>query len=97
MSQQAALCRNQDQAELKLETKIVMTSNYFVVTLIKANDSETLSQHFTTLLQHEGLKMVEKLCHDKRQLCRDKKFRVNIERQENSVLIEKFIVATNTT
>ena len=32
MSQQAALCHNKDQVELKLETKIVATSHNFVAT-----------------------------------------------------------------
>ena len=58
---------------------------YLVATLIKANDSGTLSRHFTTLFQHKELKMAEKLCCDKRQLCRDTKFKVSIEKQENFV------------
>ena len=90
MSQQAALYRNKDQAELKPKTKIVAT-------LIKANGNGTLSQYFRTLSQHKELKIVEKLCRDKRQLCRDTKFRVSIERQEDFVTIEKFYIATNTT
>ena len=53
---------------------------YFVATLIKENGSGTLSRHFTTLSLHKELKMVEKIYRDKRQLCRDMKFRVNIER-----------------
>ena len=90
MSQQVALCRNKDQAELKPETNIVITFHNSAVTLIKANSNGTLSRHFTTLSQHKELKMAEKLC-------RDTKFRVNIERQEDFVVIEKFYVATNTT
>ena len=97
MSQQVALCRNKDQAELKPETNIIITFHNSVVTLIKANSNGTLSQHFTTLSQHKELKMAEKLCRNKRQLCRDTKFRVSIERQEDFVVIEKFYVATNTT
>ena len=76
----------------------------FVTTLIKANGNGTLSQHFTTQSQHKELKMAKKLCHDKILLCRDTKFRVGIERQEDFVAtekfyvaIEKFYVATNTT
>ena len=42
MSQQEALCRNKDQAELELETKIVATSHNSVTTLIKANGSGSL-------------------------------------------------------
>ena len=49
MLQQAELCLNKDQAELKLETKIIATSHNSVATLIKANGSGTLSRHFTTL------------------------------------------------
>ena len=79
MSQQAALCHNKDQAELKPKMKIVATSHNYVATLIKANGRGTVSQHFTTMLQHKELKIAEKLCRDKRQLCHDIKSRVGIE------------------
>ena len=49
-----------------------------------------MSRYFTTLFQHKELNKAKKLCRDKRQLCRDTKFRVNIERQENFVTTEKF-------
>ena len=97
MLQQAALCRNKDQAELKTETKLVATSHNSVVTLMKVNGNGTLSRHFTTLSQPKELKMAEKLCRDKRQLCWDTKFRINIERQEDFVAIEKFYVTTDIT
>ena len=96
-SQQAVLCRNKYQAELNPETKIITTSHNFVVTLIKENGSGILSRLFTTLSQHKELKMEEKLCCDKRQLCHNTKFRVIIERQEDFVTIEKFYVTANTT
>ena len=97
MLQQAVLCHNKDQAKLNLEMKIVVTSHNSVATLIKANGSGTLSCHFTTLSQHKELKMSEKLCRNKRQLCCDTNFKVSIERQEDFVAIERFFVATNTT
>ena len=97
MSQQAELCRNKDQAELKPETKIAVTPHNFFAALIKENGSGTLSRHFTTLSQHKELKIAENLCHDKRQLCRDTKFTVSIEMQEDFVATEKFYVATDTT
>ena len=78
MSQQATLCHNKDQAELKLEDK-------------------TLSQHVTTMSRHKELKMTKKFCRDKRQLCRDTKFRVNNGRQDNFVTTEKFYITKNTT
>ena len=97
MSQQAVLCRNKDQAELKAEIKIVVTSHNSVTTLIKENGSGTLLRHFTTLSQHKELKIAKNLCHDKRQLCLDTKFRVNIERQEDFIVTKTFYVTTDTT
>ena len=97
MLQQAALCHNKDQAELKPKTKIVAPGHNSVATLIRANGSGTLSRHFTTLSQHKELKIPENLCRDKRQLCRDKKFRVSIERQEDFIATEKFYVSIDTT
>ena len=51
-----------------------------------------MSPHFTTLSRHKELKMVEKLCRDKRRLCHDTKSIVNFEGQEDSVITEKFSV-----
>ena len=82
---------------MKPKTKIFATSHNFVATLIKENGNGTLSRHFTTLSQHKELKIPEKLCRGKRQLCCDTKFRVSIERQEDFVATEKFYVATDTT
>ena len=70
---------------------------YSVMTWIKENCNGTLSQHFTTLSQHKELKMAEKLCRDKRQLCHDTKFRVIIERQEDFIATEKFYGTKTTT
>ena len=70
---------------------------FSVETLIKGNGSGTLSRPFITLSLHKERKMAEKLCRNKRQLCRDTKFKVSIERQEDFVMIEKFYVVTNTT
>ena len=58
---------------------------------------ELLSRYSTTLSQHKELKMAEKLCREKRQLCYDTKSRVSIEGQEDFVATEKFYVETNTT
>ena len=60
-------------------------------------EDKNLSRHVTSLLRHKELKMEEKLCRNKRQLCRDTKFRVSNGRQDNFVATEKFYVATNTT
>ena len=76
------VCRKIDRAVREEECRDIPFS---VMTLIKANDSGTLSQNLTTLLQHKELKMAEKLCRDKRHLCRDTKLRVSIERQEDFV------------
>ena len=67
---------------------------YSVATLIKANGSGTLSRHFTTLSQLKELKMTEKLCRHKRQLCRYTKFKVSIKRQEDSIARKTSIVVT---
>ena len=56
MSQQAALCRNKDQSELKPKTQIVTTSHNYIATWIKENGNGNLSRHFTTLSQHKELK-----------------------------------------
>ena len=70
---------------------------FSVVTLIKGNGSGNLSRPFITLSLQKEQKIAEKLCHNKRQLCRNTKFKVSIERQEDFVVIEKFYVVTNTT
>ena len=100
-SQKTKLCRDKGFVCHKIAREVLKEEcrdiPYSVATLIKGNGSGTLSQHFKTLSQHKELKMVERLCHDKRQLCRDTKFRVRIERKEDFVMIEKFYVTTNTT
>ena len=78
------------------KTKICCDKDFYVAISIKVDGSGTLSRHFTTLLQHKELKMAEKLCRDKRQLCRDTKFSVSIERQEEFITTDNFYVATNT-
>ena len=40
-------------------------------------EEKTLSRHVITLSRHKELKMAEKFCREKRQLCRDTKFRVS--------------------
>ena len=84
-------------AAKKLENfikKNVATFPTHVATLIKNMAMKLMSQHLTTLSRHKELKIVEKLCRDKRQLCCDTKSIFRFEGQENSVTIEKFYVAT---
>ena len=89
--------------EVSVDIKAIKRKNFFVTkdnsiaTLIKENGSgtlsrhfSTLSRHFSTLSRHKELKIVEKLCHEKRQLFRDTKFKVSNGRKDN-------FVATNTT
>ena len=88
-SPKTKLCRNKgfvcrDLAREVLEEEC-RDIPYFVATLIKENGSGTLSRHFTTLSQHKEMKVEKKPCQYKRLLCRNKKFRVGIERQEDFV------------
>ena len=60
-------------------------------------ENKTLSRHVTTLSQHKELKVAEKLCHERRQLCHNAKFKVSNGRQDNFVTTGKFYVSTNIT
>ena len=74
--------------------KNVVTFLSHVATLIKRMAMKLMSQHLKTLSRHEELKISEKLCCDKRQLCRDTKSTVNFEGQEHSITTEKFYTTT---
>ena len=65
-----------------------------IATLIKHMAMKLMSRHLTTLSRHNDLKIEEKLCRDKRQLCCDTNSTINFEGQEDSVATEKFYVVT---
>ena len=66
----------------KFIKKNVVTFLTHVATLIKHMAMKIMLRHLTTLSQHKELKIAEKLCCDKRQLCHDTKSVVSFEGQE---------------